>query len=45
VEGFAKLFNTPKGVVPHSFIPVGHPAEIKMREDRYRADRVHQNHF
>lgn len=45
VEGFAKLFNTPKGVVPHSFIPVGHPAEVKMREDRFRAERVHKNRF
>jgi Nitroreductase len=45
VEGFAKLFGAPAGVIPHSFIPVGHPAETKKREDRYRPERVHLERF
>ena len=45
VEGFAKLFGAPAGVIPHSFIPVGHPAEEKQREDRYRPERVHRDRF
>jgi len=45
VEAFARLFKTPTGVHPHSFIPVGHPAEEKTREDRYRQERVHTDSF
>lgn len=44
-EAFAKLFNTPAGVIPHSFIPIGHPAEEKKRDDRFKAERIHQNSF
>ena len=44
-EAFAKLFATPSGVVPHSFIPLGHPAEEKKSEDRYRPERVHLENF
>jgi len=45
VESFARLFGTPAGVIAHSFIPIGHPAEEKTREDRYRPERVHQERF
>jgi nitroreductase len=45
VEAFARLLHVPVGVVPHSFIPLGHPAETRQPEDRFRADRVHQNTF
>lgn len=45
VAAFAKLFGTPEGVIPHSFIPVGHPAEEKQREDRFRPERVHLENF
>lgn len=45
VDAFAKLFAAPTGVIPHSFIPIGHPAENKGREDRYRPERVHQDRF
>lgn len=45
VQGFAKLFGAPIGVIPHSFIPVGYPAEEKKHEDRFRADRVHLERF
>ncbi len=45
VAAFATLFATPRGVIPHSFIPVGRPAEAKKREDRFRPERVHQEGF
>jgi nitroreductase len=45
VEALARIFNCPKGVVPHSFIPLGVPAEQKGREDRFNAERVRQNGF
>lgn len=45
VEAFARLFGAPTGVIPHSFIPVGHPAEVKSREDRYRPERMHLERF
>lgn len=45
VEAFAKLFGAPEGVIPHSFIPLGYPAEEKKREDRYRPERVHLERF
>lgn len=45
VTAFAKLFGAPQGVIPHSFIPVGRPAEKKKREDRFRPERVHQERF
>jgi nitroreductase len=45
VEAFTKLFSLPAGVIPHSFVPVGHPAEEKKGEDRYRPERVHLERF
>jgi len=45
VAAFAQLFGAPQGVIPHSFIPVGHPAEDKKREDRFRPERVHLEGF
>ena len=43
VEGFRRLFGLPKNVIPHSLIPLGYPAEQPPQEERYRADRIHQN--
>lgn len=45
VEAFARLFGAPQGVVPHSFIPVGRPAEERKPEDRFRPERVHRERF
>ncbi|SNR79213.1 Nitroreductase [Humidesulfovibrio mexicanus] len=45
VEAFAKLFGAPAGVVPHSFIPIGRPAEERRSEDRFRPERIHQERF
>lgn len=44
-EAFARLFACPAGVVPHSYIPIGHPAEHKGRDDRFKPERVRQNSF
>jgi nitroreductase len=45
VAAFARLFGCPEGVLPHSFIPVGHPAEAKGTEDRFQPGRVHLERF
>jgi nitroreductase len=45
VEALAKIFACPKGVIPHSFIPIGRPAEVKGREDRYDPARVAVDRF
>ena len=41
VEGFRKLLGIPGSVVPHSFVPLGHPDMPSGRVDRYRPERVH----
>ena len=40
-----KILNLPEQVVPLSIIPIGYPAEQKMRENRYDASRVHNNQW
>lgn len=45
VEAFRSLCAVPEGVIPHSFIVLGHPAEEKKTEDRYKPERVHRNTF
>jgi len=45
VEAFRSLCNVPEGVVPHSFIVLGHTLEQKKSVDRYKAERVHRNTF
>lgn len=44
-EAFAALFGCPQGVIPHSFIPVGHPAEQKDHDPRFKPERVHAERF
>ena len=41
VEGFRTLLGIPETVVPHSFVPLGHPDMPSGRVDRYRPERVH----
>jgi nitroreductase len=43
MDGFRRLLRLPEAVIAHSMIVVGYPAEQPAAEDRYRADRVHQN--
>jgi nitroreductase len=38
-----KILNLPPEVIPLNVIPVGYPAEKKMRENLYDASRVHNN--
>ncbi len=38
-----KMLNLPEQVIPLNIIPIGYPAEMKMRENRYDASRVHTN--
>ena len=40
-----KLLNLPEQVVPLTIIPIGYPAERKIRENRYDASRVHNNRW
>jgi nitroreductase len=41
VDGLRRMLDIPKGVIPFSLIPLGHPAEEKPREDRFNIDRIH----
>lgn len=43
IDGLHELLGLPEGVVPHTLILLGYPAEQPKSEDRYRADRVHRN--
>ena len=40
-----KMLNLPEQVIPLTIIPIGYPAEKKMRENRYDASRVHTNRW
>lgn len=40
-----KLLNLPEQVIPLTIIPIGYPAERKIRENRYDASRVHNNRW
>jgi nitroreductase len=40
-----KMLNLPEQVIPLNIIPVGYPAERKMRENLYDAARVHNNRW
>jgi nitroreductase len=40
-----KMLNLPEQVIPLNIIPIGYPAEKKMRENRYDASRVHTNRW
>jgi hypothetical protein len=43
MEGFRGLLHLPDEVMPHSLIPLGHPDETVVAEDRYQSQRVHLN--
>ena len=45
VTDIKKLLNLPEHIIPISLISIGYPVEQKPRLDRYRADRVHHNHW
>jgi nitroreductase len=45
VDGIAKMFGVPEGIVPFSLVPLGYPAEEKPPRDNYKAERVHWNEW
>ncbi|PKN07893.1 MAG: nitroreductase family protein [Deltaproteobacteria bacterium HGW-Deltaproteobacteria-8] len=42
VEGFRKLLGIPGTIIPHSFVPLGHPDMPSGRVDRFQAERIHR---
>ena len=45
VSGFRRRLGLPEHIMPHSFVPLGYPAESRTSESRYRADRVHDDRW
>lgn len=43
IQGFRQLLGVPDGVVPHSLIVLGYPAEYPTPEDRFLPGRIHRN--
>jgi nitroreductase len=43
MDGFRTLLNLPEHIVPHTFVPLGYPAERPTSTDRYEPARVHRN--
>ena len=43
INGFKKLLDIPENVIPFALIPLGFPAEKRLKEDRYKAERIHYN--
>lgn len=43
VEGFKKLFNLPKNIIPLALIPIGYPAEKLPKLNRFKDDKIHYN--
>lgn len=43
INGFKKLLDIPEDVIPFALIPLGFPAEKRLKEDRYKAERVHHD--
>lgn len=40
-ENFRRLLNIPEHVIPFALIPIGYPAQVGRRVDRYQEERVH----
>lgn len=45
MEGFRKLLGIPETIVPHSFVPLGHPDMASGRVDRFRPERLHRERW
>ncbi|UCF49231.1 MAG: nitroreductase family protein [Thermoplasmatales archaeon] len=43
MDGFRKMFNLPKKVIPFSLISLGYPAVDQSKVDRYDSARIHKN--
>ena len=45
VENFRKLLGIPDSIIPHSFIPIGHPDQPSNKADRFKPERIHSNRW
>lgn len=45
IDGFRKLLNLPKHIIPISLIPMGYPDQEIKKPDRFKKDRIHYNSF
>ncbi len=43
VDAVRDIFQLPENIIPHSLIPIGHPAMDSKRQDRFKSERVHYN--
>ena len=43
VNGFRKMFNLPKEVIPFSLISLGYTEVKQSKVDRYKSERIHRN--
>jgi nitroreductase len=43
VNGFRKMFNLPKKVIPFSLISLGYTEVKQSKIDRYKSERIHRN--
>ena len=45
VEAMRALLDVPEEVIPFSLVALGHPLEVRGREDRFDPERVHRNRW
>lgn len=45
VVGMRKLLGLPDHVIPLALVPIGYPDQASGRQERFRRDRVHRNHW
>lgn len=45
MDGLRRLCHVPEGVMPHSLVLIGYPAEAREAEDRYRPERIHRDRW
>ena len=43
MDGLRRIAKLPEGIMPHSLVVLGYPAEQPPPQDRYRPERVHRN--
>lgn len=43
LDAVRSIMGLPEHIVPHSLIPLGHPAESSKKVDRFKEERVHYN--
>ena len=45
MNGMRNIFSLPENIVPISLVSLGYPDEIRERQERYKAERIHHNKF